>query len=849
MALSLFVCEKKCVTGSATSIEACFPAGRYTHGAFQRAGGFHPAPGLRHFVNRSCISALISLACLSTLPALAQSSGSAEPFVTLSVGANPTAGGVSLTGTVQPDTAGNTRHPSGTVTFLDGTTVLNANGAALAANPNLLSQTFAQVFGAPDPQMAGIFGGELVGDFDGDGKDDLLLYGPLDTQDDVAVQLFLSSNAGEANFRVLQPQTLDRPLLNLSGPVALDVDGDGKLDLLFTDTVAYGNGDGTFSRTAVLPILATGFLQTYAVDVNGDGKLDIVAVNPPPQPSNSGPAVQYTFTVFRNDGKGTFTSLGSFPLAAPVQPGQNLCCYLYTIFGLDFGDVNGDGKLDVLSQSGWVPEGNASAANNLNVMLNKGDGTFGAVKAVDASALGSSSSEGITFGDLDGDGKQDLVVAFANYSDRNFLGAALGNGDGTFGSFFQLQLINYITLGIENPQVQLVDVDGDGKLDAIVGSGEVALGKGDGTFALSTPLFAQPANPQTPLNYPLLQMPIYAHSSPSLVYLNLTSGANAAVFTPQDSSSANVSVALGAGTHTLTAHYSGDSMYAAGDSAPVTVTVAPAAATTSVTLTASPSTTFVGGTSVITASVAGLASGAGGTITFTQGSTVVPVAMQNGSASYTATFATLGNSLITATYSGDAGNASASGSISISVVASPISFPTPQPGSTILTAGSGSAAFGSVTVDAVAGYSGALSLSCSGLPANASCSFTPQIPYITGPSGTYGIIVTLRSPAPVMGKVEGFATPPGAVEWCGFSLLGLLLMGRIRRSRVGQLCLILAAGVFVSLTGCGGGKKSTTAAKLTPPGTYTFQLNAATSQMNAGPYSPAVSQTYTLIVQ
>jgi hypothetical protein len=306
---------------------------------------------------------------------------------------------------------------------------------------------------------------------------------------------------------------------------------------------------------------------------------------------------------------------------------------------------------------------------------------------------------------------------------------------------------------------------------------------------------------------------------------------------------------LGAGTHTLTAHYSGDSTYAAGDSAPVAITVAPAAATTSVTLTALPNTTFVGGTSVITASVAGLASGAGGTITFTQGSTVVPVAIQNGSASYTATFATVGNNLITATYSGDAGDASSSGSISISVVVSPISFPTPPAGSTTLTAASGSAAFGSVTIDAVAGYVGALSLACVGLPANASCSFTPQIPVIFAPSGSYGIIVTLYSPAPVMGKVNDSATHPEAVEWSGVSLLGLLLMGRIRRSRVGRLCLVLAAGVFVSLTGCGGSNKSSTTTKLTPPGTYTFQLNAATSQMNAGPYSPAVSQTYTLIVQ
>jgi hypothetical protein len=142
-----------------------------------------------------------------------------------------------------------------------------------------------------------------------------------------------------------------------------------------------------------------------------------------------------------------------------------------------------------------------------------------------------------------------------------------------------------------------------------------------------------------------------------------------------------------------------------------------------------------------------------------------------------------------------------------------------------------------------------LFLSCSGLPANASCSFTPQIPGIAAPSGGYGIIVATNSSEPVLGKVEDSGTHPGTVAWCGVSLLGLFLMGRIRRGRVGRLCLVFAAGVFVSLTGCGGSSKSTATGSVTPPGTYTFQLNATTSPTEAGPPSPTVSLTYTLIVQ
>ena len=793
-------------------------------------------------MNRFLVAAaLLSLPCLSTLPALAQSSGSTQPVVTLSVGGNPTASGVSLTGTVQPETPGSVPHPSGTVTFFDGTTVLNASGIALTANPSASAQTFAQVFGTPDPAVAQVASDELVGDFDGDGKDDLLLSGPVTSAGGTRLQLFVSSNPGQGNFRALPPQIPNILLRDYLAPAALDVDGDGKLDLLLGQYVAYGNGDGTFSsRVGMLPVPAF----NYAADVNGDGKLDIIGIDSPSSPSNT-PTVQFAFTVFRNDGSGTFTPLGSFPFGSPYQT----CCAASSTYGLSFGDVNGDGKLDVVSQMNSVPftPPQSTAPVQFDVLLNNGDGTFGTAKPLDTSALHIFSGAGVAFGDLNADGKGDLVLAYADDQGTNYLGAALGNGDGTFGPFFQLKLIEPLTVVLWTPQVQLTDFDGDGKLDAILSSGEVALGKGDGTFALSTSLFTQPANPQFPLHYPLLQMPVYAHSSPSLVFLNLVSGSNA-VFTPQDSSSASTSVALSAGAHTLTVHYSGDSTYAAGVSPAVDITVAPAATSTAVTSSSNPS--YAGQSVTFTATIAGLAPGAGGTVTFSNGSTTLGTAtLSNGSASYTTTFSSAGNQTITAAYGGDAYDGPSSGSISQSVVVSPISFPTPPPNSTTLTGASGAAASGSVTINAIAGYSGSLFLSCSGLPANASCSFTPQIPSITAPSGSYGIDVVLRSPAPVVGKVNDSATPPGAVEWCGVSLLGLLLMGRIRRSRVGRLCLVLAAGVFVSLTGCGGGSKSTTTGSVTPPGTYTFQLNAATSATDAGSPSPAVSQTYTLIVQ
>ena len=597
--------------------------------------------------------------------------------------------------------------------------------------------------------------------------------------------------------------------------------------------MAYGNGDGTFPRVAVLPVLSTGFNQTYAVDVNGDGKQDIVAVNAPPSPTQNPGTVQFTFTVFRNDGGGTFTSLGTFPLAPSFQSGVNLCCALYNIFRLSFGDMNGDGKIDVLSQSNWVPGGNAEAANQFNVMLNNGDGTFGTPNPVDISALKILQGTATAFGDINNDGKMDLVLAYADYRGQIYLSAALGNGDGTFGYFSQLLLINYLTAGILNPQVQLTDFDNDGKLDAIVGSGEVALGKGDGTFALSTPLFAQPANPQTPLNYPLLQMPIYAHSSSSLVYLNLTSGANA-VFTPQNSSSANVNVALSIGTHTLTAQYSSDGTYASGVSAPVTITMADPTPPT-ITITSSANPIYASQSVTFTATLSDPA--VTGSITFvdisknddnpmdpmagTTESTLGTGTIASGVATLTTKLPVGGAHTILAVYGSDIYAPIAQAQLTETVN---VPFAVNNGNTQIsLAASSGQSATATLPVQALGGFTGPVIFECNG---QLTCNFSPASVNLSG-TGTVNVTLTVTA-APVTAMNAGDARLRTVALGCGVPLFALLGFATYGRRRI--LLLVFGAALCViPFTGCSGGSKSSSVNGL-KPGTYPFYITAASGQ-------------------
>lgn len=318
-----------------------------------------------------------------------------------------------------------------------------------------------------------------VGDVNNDGKPDVLAV----SQNENALYEFLNDGTGNFGFPQGRAQFNNHGSNNYPfntgedyDPLLVDINGDGLKDVVYLD---HADQEKTFSAAASMNLGTEGF------------------ANP-------------VFTTITTDG----TYVASDAL----------------------GDFHGTGQLDLVIATDPYQPGGPGGVGNVFLMQNMGGGKFGAPVSIYPNANYATS---MFAADLNGDGKQDLLIFNDTGETSSEVSVLLGNGDGTFKPPVSYPLPNSATTGAE---FFAADFNGDGKIDILVYLLENVypvvpdvyelLGNGDGTLRPAISVF-----PSSGLDanvglfdlrnngtLDIVQQDITAATPASVVYLGLSGG-------------------------------------------------------------------------------------------------------------------------------------------------------------------------------------------------------------------------------------------------------------------------------------------------------------------------------------
>lgn len=315
-------------------------------------------------------------------------------------------------------------------------------------------------------------GGATVGDFDGDGWDDLFVA-RLDGTD------ILYRNRGDGTFEDASASAGITEDLPTNGVAFGDIDDDGDLDLFETtvgakrDLLYVNQGDGTFTEAATARGVdlddGSDHLGMSACfgDYDLDGWLDLHVNEWAPLKLPGEPDSQTV--LLHNQGAPSPGHFEDVTAAAGVDMAALVTGYGVSGFSSVFADMNADGAPDLVVMADY---------GQTHLFWNDGDGTFtDGTPTLGAGVPTDENGMGFAIGDIDQDGAYDWFVT-SIFDDRfpcmdcewGFSGNRLYHnlGDGTFEDATD-------TWGVRQGGwgwgTRLFDYDNDGDLDLVMTNG------------------------------------------------------------------------------------------------------------------------------------------------------------------------------------------------------------------------------------------------------------------------------------------------------------------------------------------------------------------------------------------
>lgn len=619
-----------------------------------------------------------------------------------------------------------------------------------------------------------------IGDFDGKNGPDIVLLHCCTSDQQNLISILL--NNGDGTFH----PAVTTEAANATGSwiAAADFNHDGKADLAVaqytTDPYAFdpyaglvqillGAGDGTFTVGGTYSSLGdrgSGGSTLTIGDVNGDGNPDVVVGNVCDQRAFSNyvqddiNCARGAIGVLLGDGQGNFQPTNGQSPNPTVVPDGNF-------EATSLGDVNGDGKLDVI----------ASTLTGVYVAFGNGDGSFrpGTVYAglrVDQSVL-------MALADLNNDGFPDIVQPGNNSQLTIFYNQPADNSpiptttaisapDITYGGTANIKVSVTSGQGMVTGNVSLTVDNGSPTTQSLSNGFTVfsVSGLGGGSHSLYVSFAAQngfeassasgtqqvnPAATSTTItsntpNPSLTGQAVtvsYAVNGPGAPTGNVTvSDGTGDTCTATVAAGTCVLIPTTAGTKSLSATYAGDSNFGPSISPAVSQTINKAGTTTTITSQA-PNPSVPGQPVMFKFQVAAVAPGSGipsGNVTVSDGlgdSCTGTVAQGYCLVS----FAAAGSKTVNATYVGGSNfNSSTSTGITHNVIDFALSVsPTSQ------TIKAGQKAVYTITVSPINGFTGLVKLGCTDYPGNSTCSISPSSVTITGPKSLSGKITIQTS--------------------------------------------------------------------------------------------------------